>query len=73
MGFSNRTIKEVKPGKPHIVFRQGFWRVSPWKRKSGALYYEAHSFVIELNRKLNDERYSAMVEKPPRVARSERV
>ena len=28
--FDNSTIRERTPGKPHIVFVAGYWRVSTW-------------------------------------------
>jgi len=47
--FDNSTIRERTPGKPHIVFVAGYWRVSTWKRGTGDLYYKAHSFIRRLN------------------------
>lgn len=48
-GFDNSTIRERTPGKPHIVFVAGYWRVSTWKRGTGDLYYKAHAFTRRLN------------------------
>lgn len=47
--FTNATMREPTPGKPHIALIGGWWRVSPWKRGTGALYYEAHAFARRLN------------------------
>lgn len=47
--FSNSTIQERQHGKPHICKREGWWRVSSWKRGTGDLYYKAHAFVDTLN------------------------
>ena len=47
--FDNSTIRERTPGKPHIVFVAGYWRVSTWKRGTGDFYYKAHSFIRRLN------------------------
>ena len=47
--FDNSTIRERTPGKPHIVFVAGYWRVSTWKRGTGDLYYKAHAFIRRLN------------------------
>lgn len=47
--FDNSTIRERTPGKPHIVFVAGYWRVSTWKRGTGDLYYKAHSLIRRLN------------------------
>lgn len=49
--FSNATIQEPIHGKPHICKRVGWWRVSSWKRETGALYYQAHDFANKLNAK----------------------
>ncbi len=51
ISFANKNIIEKKYGKPHIVFIEGYWRVSPWKRGTGSLYYETHAFVRRLNYK----------------------
>lgn len=47
--FSNTTVRELTPGKPHIALIDGFWRVSPWKRRTSFLYYQAHAFIDKLN------------------------
>lgn len=51
-GFDNSTIVPLRPNKPHIVFRKGFWRVSkiqkPYRQKLH-LYNKAHNFVYNLN------------------------
>ena len=53
--FSNATIVPYRNNKPHIVFRQGFWRVSPMGKcfpfpGRNELFYKTHRFV---NAKLN--------------------
>ena len=47
--FTNAAMREPTPGKPHIALIDGLWRVSPWKRGTGPLYYQAHAFVNRLN------------------------
>lgn len=50
--FTNATMREPRPGKPHIALIDGLWRVSPWKRGTGPLYYQAHAFVNRLNNRI---------------------
>lgn len=50
--FTNATMREPRPGKPHIALIDGFWRVSPWKRGTGPLYYQAHAFANRLNQRI---------------------
>jgi len=52
ISFTNATLREPRPGKPHIAYSKGFWRVSVWKRVSGPLYYQAHAFIRYLNASL---------------------
>lgn len=51
--FCNSEIKAPRPNKPHIVFIDGWWRVSKMhKRTSSDLrirWYTAHSFICNLN------------------------
>lgn len=55
MAFDNSTIKPVHPFKPHICFRDGWWRVSSLKGHLGARekFNKAHMFIT----KLNDQRW----------------
>jgi len=47
--FDNTTIEPKTPGKPHIKFINGWWRVSPWNRKSADKFAKAHAFVNKQN------------------------
>lgn len=49
-GFSNQTMRQPKEGKPHIARIAGYWRVSPWRRDTASLYYEAHRWAVWRNR-----------------------
>lgn len=54
MGFDNSTIKPFRDNKPHICFRDGFWRVSSFKNAKNYFYRnqwfeKAHYFVNKLN------------------------
>jgi hypothetical protein len=56
MAFCNSTIKPFRKSKPHIVFRQGYWRVSkvPHGCAMGVYrgYVKAHDFVAKLNKNI---------------------
>lgn len=49
VSFSNATIKERTPGKPHLVFVGGWWRVSKWERETADLYERAHKYIAQMN------------------------
>lgn len=53
MSFTNSSIVPVVLHKPHIVFIDGYWRVSPLHRpitpSKSALWTKAHSYVGTLN------------------------
>jgi len=59
MSFCNSTIVPVDVAKPHIVFINGFWRVSQLHRRYIVdlnvmkRFTAAHSFVQRLNDGLN--------------------
>lgn len=67
-GFSNATIKAKARGKPHIVFVDGYWRVSPIRFKDSMplAHYEmrrdrwgkAHAWAGKENAK--EDRLSAL-------------
>jgi len=52
-GFNNSVIIPLRLNKPHIVFMQGYWRVSSLKIAENkcpvAWFGEAHLFVNKLN------------------------
>lgn len=59
MGFCNSTVKPAVLGKPHIVKRDGLWRVSPYdsvNRSSDnqSKWAEAHKFTDKLNKPILD-------------------
>ena len=49
MGFSNKIVKPPRKDKPHIVFMDGWWRVSYFDAKARIKYAErwnkAHDFI----------------------------
>lgn len=54
--FSNSAIVPVRPGKPHIKFVRGYWRVSVFNfkrhvKQSEVLknYADAYTFINRLN------------------------
>lgn len=55
MSFSNKSIVPARFGKPHIVFREGWWRVSPFEKDSYSKpsnyerWAKAHTFASRLN------------------------
>lgn len=59
MGFSNQSIIEPKPTKPHICIRKGLWRVSAMPRSASGrvskawlyrfTYTKAHDKARALN------------------------
>lgn len=49
MTFDNRSMREPVHRKPHIALIDGWWRVSAWKKGTGAAYYEAHAVVLRAN------------------------
>lgn len=55
MSFSNQSIREPRPGKPHICLRAGRWRVSSWPPYAPSLLAEhwraAHIFITWKNYK----------------------
>lgn len=66
--FSNQTMRQPVPGKPHIALIGGFWRVSPEAKrdryKHPGRWSEAHYFTTRLNEPLLDKRFRR---KPYRV------
>lgn len=52
-GFSNQSISPPRTHKPHIVYRDGWWRVSimkrPWIFERSQLWASAHAFVGKLH------------------------
>jgi len=51
--FDNKTITPHSAYKPHIVYVQGYWRVSAYRRPYGPTkqkwFTKAHSFISKLN------------------------
>lgn len=49
-GFDNSVIIPLRNNKPHIVFMNGFWRVSAMDKKSSLSWFAlAHAHVNKLN------------------------
>lgn len=51
--FSNATMRQPVPGKPHLALVAGWWRVSPMPKpyhKHSLLWRLAHDFVNQLNK-----------------------
>lgn len=52
LGFDNRSIEAPFCNKPHIVLREGWWRVSPKPREPWVMaerWDKAYSFIGTLN------------------------
>lgn len=50
--FSNASIRPVVANKPHIVYREGYWRVSPIAKpyhQNRQKFDAAHAFINKLN------------------------
>lgn len=61
MKLAYKTAVPPVPNKPHIMRKNGWWRVSPWNGSKRVLGFIeiAHYFVIRLNSKLHDETNTA--------------
>jgi len=59
-GFSNQCITPKVPGKPHIVFIDGYWRVSPCPRRGTGPWYPAHAWVRNMNQYLDYRRWAGL-------------
>jgi hypothetical protein len=57
MSFCNSVIIPLRPGKPHVVFIEGWWRVSKYNKpralSTSKLFDKAHGFVLKLNNELH--------------------
>ncbi len=51
MAFSNESIKAPKPGIPHIVYVDGYWRVSKCPKGGDPRWTKAHDHARALNTK----------------------
>lgn len=52
--FTNKSITPLRKDKPHIVFIDGYWRVSPFVKGYWPRWSKAHSFVYARNDVLRD-------------------
>lgn len=54
MEFSNARMRVPRPGKPHIAFIQGYWRVSPLPNpycpKLASYWFDAYQVIGRLNK-----------------------
>lgn len=47
--FTNQCIKPLREDKPHIVFIDGYWRVSPMVKGRWRAWSDAHREVWRMN------------------------
>lgn len=63
MAFSNQCITPKFKDRPHIVFMQGRWRVSPMRKANYIKRWkwdEAHTRVRELNEAIDRKEYERL-------------